>query len=380
MTTSDDDGDTGKPGTEAATDQVIAAAAGAEDNPFGLPGRPLRAHPFLIGFTGALGAFSAWFLVQGVQAVASTLVLIVVALFLAIGLNPAVEFLQRRGLGRKAAIGAVFLLVIALFAVFLYALVPPLVTQTTAFVTHLPEYISQLQHNPRIAELDRRYHILDRAQQMVSGALVGQIAVGGLLGAGRAVFGAAFNLITVLILTLYLLSALSSIKAFAYRLVPSSRRPRTKLLGDAILNRIGGYVAGQLTVALCAGVCAFVFLTIAGAPYALPLAVVVLITDMIPLVGATIGGVLVTLVGLLTSVRLGIACGAFVIVYQQFENYVIYPRVMKRSVNVPPSLTIVSALIGGALLGVVGALIAIPTAAAVLLIMREVVFPRQDRI
>lgn len=379
MTTSDEDHG-GTPDTEAATDQVLDAAAGGTDNPFGDPGRPLRAHPFLIGFTGALGAFSAWFLVQGIQAASSTLVLIVVSLFLAIGLNPAVEFLQRRGLGRRAAIGAVFLLVIALFAIFGYALVPPLVKQTAAFATHLPDYISQLQHNPRIAELDRRYHILQRAQQLVAGDFVGQLAVGGLLGAGKAVFGAAFNLITVLILTLYFLSALASIKRFAYRLVPNSRRSRARLLGDAMLDRIGGYVGGQLLVALCAGVCAFVFLTIAGAPYALPLAVVVAITDMIPLVGATIGGVLVTLVGLLTSIRLGIACGVFVIVYQQFENYVIYPRVMKRSVNVPPSLTIISALIGAALLGVVGALIAIPTAAAGLLIMREVVFPRQDRL
>ena len=376
MTTGDED-DT-RPGTETATDQVIAAATG-EDHPFGRPGRPLRAHPFLIGFTGALGAFSAWFLVKGVQAASGALVLIVVSLFLAIGLNPAVEFLQRRGLGRRLAIGAVFLLVIALFVIFGYALVPPLVNQTTEFATHLPDYISQLQHNPRIADLDRRYHILQRAQQLVAGGSVGQMAVGGILGAGKAVFSAAFNLITVLILTLYFLSSLSSIKAFAYRLVPNTRRPRAQLLGDAILDRIGGYVGGQLLVALCAGVCAFVFLTIAGAPYALALAVVVAITDMIPLVGATVGGILLTLVGLLTSLRLGIACGAFVLVYQQFENYVIYPRVMKRSVDVPPSLTIIAALIGGALLGVVGALIAIPTAAAALLIMREVVFPRQDR-
>lgn len=366
--------------TEAATGQVLDAASGGDDNPFGLPGRPLRAHPFLIGFTGALGAFAAWFVVKAVQNAESALVLIVVSLFLAIGLNPAVEFLQRRGLGRRPAIGAVFLLVIALFVIFGYALVPPLVNQTTEFVTHLPEYISQLQNNPRIAELDHRYHILQRAQQLITGVFVGQVAVGGILGAGKAVFGAAFNLVTVLILTLYFLGSLSAIKRFAYRLVPHSRRPRAQLLGDAILGRIGGYVGGQLVVALFAGASAFVFLTIAGAPYALALAVVITITDLIPLVGATVGGVIVTLVGLLTSVRLGIACGVFVLAYQQFENYAIYPRVMKRSVNVPPSVTIISALIGGALLGVVGALIAIPTAAAALLIMREVVFPRQDRI
>ncbi|HEY3682111.1 MAG TPA: AI-2E family transporter [Streptosporangiaceae bacterium] len=361
-----------------ASERLVGAVTG-DDQPFGRPGRPLRAHPFLIGFTGALGAFSAWFLVKAVQGAQSALVLIVVSLFLAIGLNPAVEFLQRRGLGRRLAIGAVFLVVIAFFVVFGYALVPPLVTQTTEFVTHVPDYVNQLQHNPRIAELDQRYQILQRLSAAIASANIGQMAVGGIVGAGKAVFGTAFSLITVLILTLYFLGSLASIKEFFYRMVPSSRRSRTRLLGDAILVRIGGYVGGQLAVALCAGICAFVFLTIAGAPYALALAVVVAITDLVPLVGATVGGAIVTGIGLLTSVRLGISCLVFVIAYQQFENYVIYPRVMKHSVNVPPSVTIIAALIGGALLGIVGALIAIPAAAALLLIMREVVFPRQNR-
>jgi predicted PurR-regulated permease PerM len=361
-----------------ASERLVGAVTG-DDQPFGRPGRPLRAHPFLIGFTGALGAFSAWFLVKAVQGAQSALVLIVVSLFLAIGLNPAVEFLQRRGLGRRLAIGAVFLVVIAFFVVFGYALVPPLVTQTTEFVTHVPDYVNQLQHNPRIAELDQRYQILQRLSAAIASANIGQMAVGGIVGAGKAVFGTAFSLVTVLILTLYFLGSLASIKEFFYRMVPSSRRSRTRLLGDAILVRIGGYVGGQLAVALCAGICAFVFLTIAGAPYALALAVVVAITDLVPLVGATVGGAIVTGIGLLTSVRLGISCLVFVIAYQQFENYVIYPRVMKHSVNVPPSVTIIAALIGGALLGIVGALIAIPAAAALLLIMREVVFPRQNR-
>jgi len=364
----------------ATTEQVPPGTGTGRAFPFGKPGLPLRSHPFLLGFTGALGAFCAWFCVQAVQAAESALLLIVVSLFLAIGLNPAVEFLQRRGVGRRFAIGAVFLGVIGFFAVFGYALVPPLVAQTSEFLAKAPHYITQLQNNDRIANLDQRYHILERLQDALAGAGVGQLAVGGLVGAGKAVFGTVFNLITVLILTLYFLGSLSAGKKMFYRLVPNSRRKRTRLLGDEILQRIGGYVGGQLAVALLAGVSAFVFLEIAGAPYALPLSFVVAMTGLIPLVGATIGGLIVTLIGLLTSVQLGIACLIFIVAYQQFENYVIYPRVMKSSVNVPPSVTIIAALIGGALLGVVGALIAIPTAAAVLLILREVVLPRQDRV
>ena len=151
------------------------------------------------------------------------------------------------------------------------------------------------------------------------------------------------------------------------------------LLGDEILVRIGGYVGGQLTVSIIAGVSSYTFLEIARIPYALALALIVMITDLIPLIGATIGAVLVTLVGFLTGVPEGIACAAFFLVYQQVENYLIAPRVMKRSVDVQPAVTIVAALIGGTLLGVVGAVLAIPAAAAISLIVREVVLPRQEQ-
>jgi predicted PurR-regulated permease PerM len=151
------------------------------------------------------------------------------------------------------------------------------------------------------------------------------------------------------------------------------------LLGDEILVRIGGYVGGQLTVSLIAGVTSYTFLQITRIPYALALALIVTVTDLIPLIGATIGAVLVTLVGFLTGVPEGIACAIFFLVYQQVENYLIAPRVMKRSVDVQPAVTIVAALIGGTLLGVVGAVLAIPAAAAISLIVREVVLPRQEQ-
>ncbi|MQA95258.1 MAG: AI-2E family transporter [Streptosporangiales bacterium] len=355
--------------------------AGADDVfPFGRPGRPLRAHAFLLGFTGALGAFTAWLLVQAVLNARQVLVLIMVALFLSIGLNPLVEVLRRRGVWRPLAIGAVFVLVIGFFVIFGFAIVPPVTAQVSQLAQDLPSYVQQLQQNETLARLDQEYRLLENAQSYLASGDVGSQAFGGLLDAGRVVLGAFFSTLTVLILTLYFLSALPTIKDNFYRLVPRSRRARVALLGDEILTRIGGYVGGQLTIGAIAGTTSFLFLEIVGVPYALALSLIVAVLDLVPMIGAIIAAVIVSVVGFLTDPTIGVACVIFFVAYQQFENYVIYPRVMKRSVNVPPAVTIIAALVGGTLLGVVGALIAIPTAAALQLILREVIMPRQESI
>ncbi|GAA4100430.1 AI-2E family transporter [Actinomadura miaoliensis] len=350
-----------------------------ETAPFGRPGRPLgQAHPFVFGFTGALGVLTAWLLVQAVMNVRQVLVLIIVSMFLAVGLNPAVESLQRGRMPRGAAVGLVFLGVVLVFVGVGFAIVPPVTNEVSKFIDHLPTYISQLQGNRQIQEWDRRYQLLEKVQEAVTNPSFGQGAAGGLVGAGRVVVSGAFSTLTVLILTLYFLGSLPTIKSFFYRLAPRSRRARVALLGDEILGRIGGYVAGTVMVALIAGTAAYIFLSIVGVPFALPLAITVAFTALIPLVGATIGAVLVSVVAFFDGLGTGIACVVFFVIYQQVENYLIHPRIMKRAVDVPPAVTIIAALIGGALLGFVGALLAIPTAAAVALIIREVILPRQE--
>jgi predicted PurR-regulated permease PerM len=162
--------------------------------------------------------------------------------------------------------------------------------------------------------------------------------------------------------------------------VPATRRERVSLLSDEVINRIGGFISGALLVALIAGTTSYVFLLAVGLPFALALAVFVAIFDLIPLVGATIAAVVVTLLGFTQSTGVGLACIVFYVAYQQFENYVIYPRVMRRAVDVPAPVTVVAVLLGGALLGVVGALLAIPIAAAILLVVRQVAIPRMDRV
>ncbi|MEV7007165.1 AI-2E family transporter [Streptosporangium sp. NPDC051022] len=355
------------------------APGGDSDLPFGRPGRPIRGNPFVFGFTAALGVLTAWWLVQAVMGASSVLILITVSLFLAIGLNPAVEGLQRRGLPRLVAITAVFLCVIAVFAAFGLAVVPPLTAQSADFMEKVPQYVRELQDNPLIRDLDQRFQILEKLQRYVTSGDFGSQMFGGVLGFGQVIIGAVFNALTVLVLTLYFLGSLNSLKKMAYRLVPRSRRTRASLLGDQIIDSIGGYVGGNLIVSLIAGVAAFFFLILMGVPYALALALVVALTDLIPMVGAFIGAGAASIVGFFVSPTVGVVCVIFFTVYQQIENYWIAPSVMRSSVDVPPLATIVGALLGGALLGVVGALLGIPLVAAILLIVREVVLPRQER-
>jgi predicted PurR-regulated permease PerM len=261
------------------------------------------------------------------------------------------------------------------------SVVPVLTDQVAQISASGPQWLAQLQENETIADLNQRYGVLDRIEAQFQGGAVADQAFGGIIGVGKIVLGALFSFLIVFVLTLYFLVSLPQVKRTCYRLVPASRRERVAILGDEVLSRVGGYVAGAFVVATIAGVSATAFCTAIGLrEYAVALGVVVAITDFIPLVGATIGAAIVTLIGFVTEPSIGVACLVFFVIYQQLENYVIYPRVMRSSVDVPGTVTVIAALIGGALLGVVGALLAVPMAAALLLITREVLIRRQDAI
>ena len=352
-----------------------------EDNPYGRPGRPLAPRsPFRVAFFAALGVALAYGLVMALIAVQSVLVLLLTAAFLAIGLNPAVESLERRNMRRSFAVATVLFVVLLFFVGFGFAVVPPIVEQAQAFAFQAPAYVAQLQQNERIAALDERFGLLERAQDFVADPeRIGMGAAGGVLGVGKVVVGFFFSTLTVFIVTLYFLANLPSIKAQAYRLVPRTRRARVGLLTDEILSRVGGYVAGAVSIASLSAALAYVLLTVLEIDYAVALAMVVFLTGLIPLIGATIGAVVLTAVALFTSVQAGVIVAVYFVIYQQVENYVLYPRIMQRSVDVSPAATVVAVLIGGALLGVLGALLAIPIAAALQLVLAEVVAPKQDQ-
>ena len=377
---------------DRSADQVEAAAGDENlagellieerhpDVGMGLPGPPLRrSNPFMFGFFAALGVLVAWGLWNALGQARSVLILLLVSMFIAVGLNPLVEWFMRRGLKRGLSVGVVFLLMIMAVAGVGFAIVPVVTDQINSLIRNAPDYLDLLTKSRTLNELNDRYQFIQKAQDYIQDPALAQRAFGGILGVGRVVANALFSGFTILILTLYFLASLPSVKRAAYSLVPASRRARVSILGDEVLSRVGGYVSGQFLVAACAGFFMFVFLQIVGVrEYALALAIVVMFTAFIPMVGGLIGVIIVALIGFTTGLWTGVACLAYGIVYQQVENYVIAPRIMRRAVDIPGAVTVIAALLGGALLGVVGALLAIPTAAALLLIIREVWVRKAD--
>ncbi|MEU7616858.1 AI-2E family transporter [Micromonospora rifamycinica] len=345
---------------------------------FGRPGRPLRRSSFLVGFTGALGVLLAYTVFLGIRNASGILVLVVIALFLAVGLNPAVVRLRRWGLPHGLAVTVVVLTLILLIIAGLVALVPPVLTQTGQFIDQLPSYVEELRRNRTVNDLVVRYDVMQRVQELANADTVGR-ALGGVLGGAQLIFGTIFRVLTVLVLTIYFLAYFDRLRDLGYALVPRSRRQRVSLIGDEILTKVGAYMVGALSIAVLAGATTFVFALVVELPYPFALAVVVAVTDLIPQIGATLGAVIVSLVGFATGLPVGIACAVFFVLYQQVENYLIYPKIMRRSVQVNEVAALLAALLGVALMGVVGALIAIPVVAALQLILREVVLPRQER-
>lgn len=350
-----------------------------EDQPFGEPGPALRRTPFHWGFMGGLGAALAFWLATRVEAVGSVLILVVVALFLAAGLNPAVEFFTRRGLPRWAALLLVVIGVLGAIALFAFAIVPVISDQVATITANAPDWLDKLTHNHQIQQLNDKYHVVDKVKASITSGDLAKRIFGGALSISLAILGLLGSIFVVIVLTLYFLASLPSIKDALYRLAPASRRDRVRLLGDEILRSVGGYVSGAVFIAFCAGFATLIVLFVIGmGQYAVALAVVVALLDVIPMIGATLGAIIVVAIGFATSVHDGIILVIFYVVYQQVENYVIYPPVMARSVAVPGAVTVIAALIGAGLLGVIGALLAIPTAAAILLLVREVLVKRQD--
>ena len=381
---------------EVVPDPVVDADTDDADSPDGLhgahaagrrlgtPGRPInRQHPFYLGFVGAIGVLMAYGLITLVSRLSSVLTLLAVSLFLALGLDPIVEWLRARGLERRWAVRAVFAGVIALFIGVISLLVPPVVQEATQLAGQAPDLAQQLLKNPRLRALDDQYGLISRVQRELQTRLTsGQLwttVFGGVLGAGKAVASGFFSAFTVLILTLYFLASLPLVKASAYRMVPRSRRQRVTLLSEEITRRVGGYFMGQIAVATINGACSYVMMKIVGIPYAAVLAVALGILGLVPMVGAILGAVLVVIVAFFVSTTAALIVAVYYVVYQQVENYVVSPKVMQRTVAVPGAVTVVAALAGGTLLGVLGALMAIPVAAGLLLIYQQVLVPRQEQ-
>jgi predicted PurR-regulated permease PerM len=365
--------------TEPALDPVKEAVEEAEHTEgLGKPGPAMdRRSPFFIGLTGAAGVAVTYVLAELIIRARSILILIGVALFIAAGLDPAVRWLTRRRVPRPVAVLAVAAAVLAIAAGFLAAAVPPLAAQATALVHQMPHYMHELQdHNSELGKLNAKFHIQQRISSLLSSR--GSALIGGVLGAGELVLSTASAIVLVLVLSVYFLASLPRTKLFAYRLVPHSRRPRVILIGDEILGKVGAYMLGNVLTSLIAGLGTFFWMLAWGIPYPVLLASLVALLDLIPVIGSTVGGIVVTLVALTVSLPVALGTLAFYVGYRLAEDYLIVPRVIGRTVRVPALVSMIAVLIGGVLLGVIGALVAIPVAASIRLLLQEVTFRRLD--
>lgn len=374
--------------TASAGDRIqdaaeTAAAVSADDRQdsrdLGRPGPPVnRRSPLFIGMAGAAGVAITYGIVELIAQAGSVLILIGMAFFVAVGLEPVVGWLTRRHLPRWAAVVIVVAGLLGAAVLFAMLAVARLSGEVTSLVQQLPHYVHSLQnHNSELGRLNVKYHVEQRLQTLLSSH--GGSVASGVLAAGKMVFSAVSSALVVAVLSIYFLAGLPQIKLFAYRLVPDSRRPRAILLSDEILARVGGYVLGNLLTTVIIGVGTFVWMLALGIPYPILLAVFVALIDLIPVIGSYIGGAAVSLVALTVSLPVALATLGFYICYKLAEDYLLVPKVMNRTVHVPATVTLVAVLLGGVLLGIVGALVAIPVAAAIRLLLREVVFPRLDQ-
>jgi predicted PurR-regulated permease PerM len=358
---------------------VAAAAAHAEvTGGLGRPGRPVnRRSPFFIGMSAAAGVAITFGLFELVIRARSVLILIGLALFIAAGLDPAVSWLTRHRLPRWAAVLTILLAAAGVLAAFLAAAIPPLAAQTSALAGHLPHYMHTLQdHNSQLGRLNDRFHIEQRLSRLLS--TKGSALIGGVLGAGELVLSTASSLLVVAVLVVYFLIGMPRIRLFAYRLAPRSRRTRVILIGDEIFTKVGGYVLGNFLTSAIAGLGTYFWMLAFGVPYPLLLALMVALLDLIPVIGSTVGGAIVSLVALTVSLPVALATLAFYVGYRLAEDYLLVPRIMGKTVQVPAVVSLVAVLVGGTLMGIIGALVAIPVAAALRLLLDEVVFRRLD--
>ena len=330
-----------------------------------------------------LGALIALTTLQALASASAVFILIIISLFLAAGLNPAVLFFQNRGLKRGAAVAAVMASVLIFVAIFIAIAVPPLLDQGNQLLDNAPQLIKDLNNNAFMNDLNNRYGVIDSLQTKIDSVIQnGEFAItafGGVIGVGKAVVSGLVSTITILVLTLYFLASLPQVINIGLKFVPSSRRDRVSKLTNAIVSRIGSFVGGQAIIAALAAIFILIMGLIIGMPYPGPLAMVVLICGFIPLVGHFIGMAIVTVVSLTDSLTTAVIALTAYIVYVQIENYVITPRIMRKSLAIPGLVTIIAALLGASLLGLIGGLLAVPIAAAVLLILDEVVFPRAEQ-
>ena len=345
--------------------------------------RARLSNPFQLGLTGGLGVLTAIVAGAAIAQTATILTYIGIALFIALGLDPMVRWLSKGKLPRAAAVAIVLAGFLAIVGLLLWAVIPTAVGEAAKLVNQIPNIAENIVELNLIATWDAQ---LGGA---ITGATESGLAfltdsanwptlLGGVLQVGIGLLSGVVGFVIVVILTLYFMASLEAMKDYLAKLTAASKRERFRKLTDQISLSVGRWVMGQTSVALIHGIALFVLLTIIGNPFSLLLSLLAFALALIPLVGPLSAALLVTGVTFLSENEMTLVVAIYYLIYLQVEAYLVSPRVMKRAVAVPAALVVIAALMGGTLMGVLGALIAIPVAASVLLIVREVWMPHQQ--
>jgi predicted PurR-regulated permease PerM len=300
---------------------------------------------------------------------------VVIALFLALALDPLVAWIQRRGrLARGPAIAVTYLIVIIVIVGVGATFIPKLIDEVNGFVQALPDYVHDLTHGRgRLGFLETKYHVVEKVRKAVQDG--GASKVLGLSGVALSVTKSVITIIaatiTIVFLTFFMLLEGREWVERVYSLFPEQSQERWRKVGHDIYRTVGGYVTGNILISLIAGSSATIVLLITGVPYAVALGLLVAILDLIPLAGATVAGIVVVIVAFLHSVPAGIVLLIFIVAYQQLENHFLQPVIYGRTVQLSPLAVLISVLVGAELAGVLGALAAIPVAGTIQVIVRD---------
>jgi predicted PurR-regulated permease PerM len=364
-----------------ATDTVRASAPGPPRD--GMPqGRVVVIfHPrsVLMALGVLLGVIAA---VEFALLARAGLTLVTIALFLALALNPAVEALQRRGFPRGAAVAAVYVVAVAILGLLALVFIPPVVEQISKLVEALPTLVDDLTkgHGP-LGFLERKYQVVERVRSATAGQEAGGLlgSAGSALTAVKGIAATAFGALIIAFLTFFMLLEGPEWRRRCTELIPATHRDMVERIGAGVYHSVGGFVTGNLVASLLAGVVATVVMLVAGVPYAVPLGLFVAIIELVPYVGPLVATIVVTAVALTVGLTSALVALALLLVYHAIEGHTLRPMLYGRAVKLSPLAVLVAILIGTEIAGILGALIAIPVAGSIQVLLREMLQRREER-
>lgn len=344
------------------------------------PRQPVQRSWFQVGYGFTAGAILAYATAEAILRSAQVLVLVLLSAFLAVSLEPMVVGLEHFRLRRGLAVVAVLIGFTVVLGGFLALVIPPVSNEITALTKAIPAWLQEIHdHHSQLGKIEDRYHLVAKAKaQFASGDAAGKL-VSGLMTAGQIIVGAITSTFIVITLTIYFLVGLPTVREFGLRFVSARNRPRSRDLTNRILLQVGRYMLANIATSALAGLATFIWCMAVGVPYAAVLGFLVALMDLVPVIGSTVGGAAVSLVALSVSVPTAVASLIFYTLFRFAEDHLINPLTMKYTVRIHPIATMIAVLVMGTLMGLIGALIAVPTATAISLILQEVVFPKRDQ-